>query len=136
MSTRRLCVGFLVVGMMLILGSSQVESASELLLTIGKGQRGDIAFDFKVISTSNGLIKGDFYAENPGLWTIDSTVECMDFSGDFAVIGGSDFTAMVSDSPYPDGIIFGAAPDCDSTGFGVPIPITEGNIIVVNPNSP
>lgn len=122
----------------LIVSYSQVDASSDLSLAIGKGKRNTVTFEFKIIQTSSKLVKGDVFAENPGLWTVEGTIDCLSVNGHTAVFGGinevtnNPFTIMVSDNP--DGIIFGTGSNCDTTGFGVPIPIEEGNIVVTDPN--
>jgi hypothetical protein len=97
-----------------------------------------VAFEFKIIESSSKLVKGDFFLDNPGYFTIEGTIDCIWTNGNIAVFGGIDedtqipFTVMVSDNP--DGIVFGLnRPNCDISGFGVPIPITDGNITVTDP---
>jgi hypothetical protein len=121
-------------GVILIVGSIQVEASSDLSLTIGHGERDTEVFEFKVIQTSSKLVQGYFFAS--GLFgTIEGPIDCFSLNGNTAVFGGSNFTVMAKDDPFgTDGIIIGGAANCDTTGFGVPISITKGNIVVTNPD--
>ena len=103
----------------------------------GKGKRGSVDFVFHVVITPSGQVNGKFFAENPGVFTIKGKVDCGSVIGNVGVFGGpvdgaeDHFTVKVTDGP--DGFIFGVnRPNCDTGGFGVPIPITEGEITVVD----
>ena len=104
---------------------------------IGSGKRGAVEFRFHVVVTPAGNAEGEYYEVNPGVATFRGRVDCGWVSGNIGVFGGvidgtdDTFTIMVSDDP--DGIIIGTGrPNCDTSGFGVLIPITEGEITVVD----
>ena len=129
-------IALLLLGVILIMGSIQAEASSDLKLTIGKGERGTVVFEFKVIQSSSKQVQGHFFASGP-FGTLEGPVTCFSLNGNTAVFGGSTFTVMALDNPFDtDGMIFRGAGNCNTSGFGDPstLPITKGNIVVTNPD--
>jgi hypothetical protein len=107
----------------------------KILSVRGKGARGSVTFSFDVTIGSSGRAVGTFYANAPGIVGTKGNVHCGSVNGHIGVFGGvidgtgNPFTIMVSDEP--DGIIIGIGqPDCNTSGFLTPVPITEGEITI------
>lgn len=107
----------------------------ETLSIKGKGARGNVTFSFDVTIEPSGRAVGTFFANAPGIVGTKGNVHCGSVNGHIGVFGGvidgtgNPFTIMVSDEP--DGIIIGIGqPDCNTSGFLTPVPITEGEITI------
>jgi hypothetical protein len=103
----------------------------------GKGSRGSESFSFDVTIEISGKAVGTFFTKAPGLPESKGTVHCGSVNGSIGVFGGvidgtaNSFTIMVNDEH--DGIIIGIGqPDCNTSGFLTPVPITEGEIMIIH----